>query len=94
MVEFFFKIWLENVIVNAKNLTSIKLNTGLINYSAIGAVLLWCLLNSWRMKNLGKIHFPDLHLNPINRDLFVIISLAMLVALAIVTVGVMLISQI
>ena len=46
------------------------------------------------MKNLGKIHFPDLHLNPINRDLFVIISLAMLVALAIVTVGVMLISQI
>ncbi|MEK6780546.1 MAG: hypothetical protein AABY93_02505 [Bacteroidota bacterium] len=46
------------------------------------------------MKNISKIHFPEIHMNPISRDLFVVVSLAMLVALAIVTAGMMVFSQI
>jgi hypothetical protein len=42
------------------------------------------------MKTIGKSGF---HLNPINRDLIVVISSSMLIAVAIVTLMVMIISQ-
>ena len=48
---------------------------------------------SWYMKNVGKIHFPELHVNPINRDLFLVVAIAMLVAVTFITAGMMIISQ-
>lgn len=38
------------------------------------------------MKAFGKIVFPDLHINPIQRDLLVILTAGFLVAAAIVSV--------
>lgn len=45
------------------------------------------------MKNLGKNLFPELHFNPIGRDLLVVTGMGLLVAMAIVTFGVMVFSQ-
>ncbi len=45
------------------------------------------------MKNLGKNLFPELHLNPISRDLLLVTGMGLLVAMAIVTFGVMVFSQ-
>jgi hypothetical protein len=42
------------------------------------------------MKSFGKSGF---HINPINRDLIVVISAGMLIALAIVTLFMMIVSQ-
>jgi len=45
------------------------------------------------MKNLGKNLFSDLHFNPISRDLLLVAGIGLLAALAIVTFGVMVLSQ-
>ena len=45
------------------------------------------------MKAFGKIHLSGLHINPIHRDLLVLMMTSMLVAMVIVTVGVMVLSQ-
>ena len=45
------------------------------------------------MKNLNKNLFPEIHVNPINRDLLVVLSMGLLAAMAIVTFGVMVFSQ-
>jgi hypothetical protein len=45
------------------------------------------------MINFSKIHFPELHFNPINRDLIFVITIGFFVATAIVAVGVMIASQ-
>ncbi len=45
------------------------------------------------MKNLNKNLFPELHFHPISRDLLVVTGMGLLVAMAIVTFGVMVLSQ-
>jgi hypothetical protein len=45
------------------------------------------------MKNLGKNLFPELHFNSISRDLLLVTGMGLLVAMAIVTFGVMVFSQ-
>jgi hypothetical protein len=45
------------------------------------------------MKNVSKIHFPDMHVNPINRDLFLVVTTAMLVSITFITAAVMIASQ-
>jgi hypothetical protein len=45
------------------------------------------------MKPFGKNIFTDLHINPINRDLMLVMVSGLLVALAIVTVAVMIAGQ-
>lgn len=45
------------------------------------------------MKNLSKNLFPEIHLNPINRDLLLVTGMGLLVAVGIVTFGVMVFSQ-
>lgn len=45
------------------------------------------------MKNVSKMHFPDVHLNPINRDLFLVVAVAMLMSVAFITAAVMIASQ-
>ena len=48
---------------------------------------------SWSMKNASKLHLPDVHMNPINRDLFLVITTAMLVSITFITAAVMIASQ-
>ncbi len=45
------------------------------------------------MKNFVKVNFLEIHVNPIHRDLFMIITIAMVVAITFVTMGMMLVSQ-
>ena len=45
------------------------------------------------MKTFNKIHFPALHINPIHRDLFLLMTTSMVAAVVIVTVGVMVFGQ-
>jgi hypothetical protein len=45
------------------------------------------------MKNVNKMHLPDMHINPINRDLFLIVTTAMLVSITFITAAVMIASQ-
>jgi hypothetical protein len=45
------------------------------------------------MKNMNKIHLPDVHINPINRDLFLVVTAAMLMSITFVTAAVMIASQ-
>jgi hypothetical protein len=45
------------------------------------------------MKNVSKMHLPDIHINPINRDLFLIVTTAMLVSITFITAAVMIASQ-
>lgn len=45
------------------------------------------------MKTFGKNLLPEIHINPINRDLVLIISTGLLAALSLVTAGVMVFSQ-
>jgi hypothetical protein len=45
------------------------------------------------MKNMNKLHLPEMHINPINRDLFLIITTAMLVSVTFITAAVMIASQ-
>ncbi|MEQ1588002.1 MAG: hypothetical protein ABL895_19120 [Cyclobacteriaceae bacterium] len=46
------------------------------------------------MKSIGRNLFPGFHLNPINRDLLIVISSGLLIAMAIITLMVMIVSQI
>jgi hypothetical protein len=46
------------------------------------------------MINFNKIQLPNLHVNPINRDLFLVIILALAVAFTLVFATGMIISQI
>ena len=46
------------------------------------------------MINFHKIHFHGLNFNPINRDIILVVTLGFLIAAVIVTVGVMIASQI
>ncbi len=46
------------------------------------------------MKAFSKNLLPELHVNPINRDLFVVVMTSLLVAIAFVTIGVMVVSEI
>jgi hypothetical protein len=45
------------------------------------------------MKNFNKVHLLEVHVNPIHRDLFMIITIAMVVAVTFISVGMMVISQ-
>ncbi len=45
------------------------------------------------MKSVGKLHLPDIHVNPINRDLFLVVTTAMLVSVTFITLAVMIVSQ-
>lgn len=46
------------------------------------------------MINFNKIQLPNLHVNPINRDLFLVVIIAMVVAFTLVLATGMIISQI
>jgi len=46
------------------------------------------------MKTITKSLFSGFNVNPINRDLFIVISSGLLIAIAIITLSVMIISQI
>ena len=48
---------------------------------------------SWYMKNASKMHFSEMHVNPINRDLFLVVTTAMLVSITFITAAVMIASQ-
>ena len=48
---------------------------------------------SWYMKNVSKMHFPEMHVNPINRDLFLVVTTAMLVSVMLISAAVMIASQ-
>ena len=48
---------------------------------------------SWYMKHVHKMHLPDMHINPINRDLFLVVATAMLVSITFITAAVMIASQ-
>lgn len=45
------------------------------------------------MLNFGKIHFQGLNLNPINRDIILVITAGFIIATALAAVGVMIASQ-
>jgi len=45
------------------------------------------------MKTFSKNLLPELHVNPINRDLLVVVMTSLMVAMALVTIGVMVVSQ-
>ena len=51
------------------------------------------ILNKLDMKNVNKIHLPGVHINPINRDLFLVVTMAMLVSITLITAAVMIVSQ-
>jgi len=46
------------------------------------------------MKSIGRNLLNGFHLNPINRDLLIVISSGLLIAVAIITLLVMIVSQI
>ncbi|MBL7871516.1 MAG: hypothetical protein JNM78_07890 [Cyclobacteriaceae bacterium] len=46
------------------------------------------------MKTIGRSLFSGFQVNPINRDLLIVISSGLLIAVAIITLAVMIISQI
>jgi len=46
------------------------------------------------MKTITRNLFSGFHVNPINRDLLIVISSGLLIAVAIITLSVMIISQI
>ncbi|MBK5279732.1 MAG: hypothetical protein JJE09_12815 [Bacteroidia bacterium] len=46
------------------------------------------------MKTLTKMHLLEIHVNPINRDLIMVVTVAMLVSITLISVGMMIISQI
>lgn len=45
------------------------------------------------MKNAIKMYLPEVHVNPINRDLLLVVTIAMVVAVTFITAGMMVISQ-
>ncbi len=45
------------------------------------------------MKTIDKIRFPEVHINPINRDLFLTMVLGFLTALAMGTIVAMMVSR-
>jgi len=45
------------------------------------------------MKNFVKMNFPEIHMNPIHRDLFMVVTIAMVVAITFISVGMMIVSQ-
>ena len=45
------------------------------------------------MKNFSKNFLPELHVNPIYRDVIVVVTAGLLIAVTFVTVGVMIFSQ-
>lgn len=46
------------------------------------------------MKALAKNFFPIIQINPINRDLFLVVMVALIVAVVMVTAGMMVFSQV
>ncbi|GEM_PF-1176933 len=51
-------------------------------------------LNTLAMKSIGRNLLHGFQLNPINRDLLIVISSGLLIAIAIITLMVMIVSQI
>lgn len=51
-------------------------------------------LNTLAMKSIGRNLLQGFQLNPINRDLLIVISSGLLIAVAIITLMVMIVSQI
>lgn len=47
----------------------------------------------WLMKLTGKNRLPDLHMDPIRRDLLVVITTGLLIALGVTTLAVLIASQ-
>jgi hypothetical protein len=45
------------------------------------------------MKNAIKMYLPEVRVNPINRDLLLVVTIAMVVAVTFITAGMMVISQ-
>jgi hypothetical protein len=50
-------------------------------------------IKSWRMKITGKNLLPDLHIDPIRRDLIVVIATGLLIALGVTTLVVLIAGQ-
>ncbi len=45
------------------------------------------------MKSIVKMNFLEVHLNPIHRDLLMVVTIAMVVAITFVSLGMMIVSQ-
>jgi uncharacterized membrane protein YidH (DUF202 family) len=67
-----------------------------ICYSAnfLADELRYLTINSWKMKLISKNILSGFQVNPIHRDLIMVVSVGLVIAMAIVTLLVMILSQI